>query len=89
MSDRYGPSFTSLPKSKTGVASRFMREWESIKKNYSMSARSRTFKVPLIMRDFGSEGTITNGYEYDEGEVAITRFVATLWPLSHRPLTQW
>lgn len=67
MEERFGPLFTSLSYQKTGVGSKFMTQFESIKRDFGFSKRSRQYLLDL---NLGCEDS--QWYRSDENEVVIT-----------------
>lgn len=75
MSCRFGQDFDKLPAKKKGPGSRFMKEFESLKRDFGGQRNAQMkFEVPLVMK-----GVAYSEY-YDEEEcmVKLTRFVICL-----------
>jgi hypothetical protein len=69
LAERYGKSFLSLPITKRGPGGKFMKEFESIKKDFS-GKTTNSHTLTLIMKDI-EEGD-PNCIQYDPDECQLT-----------------
>lgn len=72
MVDRFGPAFTSLQRERTGPGSRFMNEFESVKKDFSLNTRRRNFKLQLTMPALANSSGEITGYDQNYNEVILS-----------------
>ena len=70
MTQRYGNSFSSLPIQKIGPASKFMEDFETIKRDFDGNDSNQTFAIHLKMRDLDRS---VAQYEFEEDEITMTR----------------
>lgn len=72
MSSRFGQDFDSLPAKKKGPGSRFMKEFESLKRDFGGTRNAQMkFEVPLVMKD----AVYSSHYDIEECMVKFTKFV--------------
>jgi hypothetical protein len=70
MSARFGTDFDDLPAKKIGPGSRFMKEFESLKRDFGGSRNAQTsFEVPLVMKNV----EYSDNYDTDESMVKFTK----------------
>ncbi|KAF9767662.1 hypothetical protein IL306_015139 [Fusarium sp. DS 682] len=67
MEERFGDVFSSLPYEKTDAGSKFMTQFESIKRDFGVSKRSRQYLLDLNLKCPDSRW-----YHSEENEVVIT-----------------
>ncbi|KAF5965228.1 Hsp70 chaperone protein [Fusarium bulbicola] len=67
MVDRFGSAFSSLPYEKRGAGTKFMNQFESAKRDFGLSKRSRKYRLDLRLQVPNSQW-----YDGDDNEVIIT-----------------
>ncbi len=73
MRDRYGNAFSSLPVTKVGPGSKFMEDFETIKRDFDGEDSSQTFEISLKMRELDRNDRSIIQYDFGEDEVTLTR----------------
>lgn len=73
MIDRFGKALSSLPMTKTGPGSKFMEEFETIKRDFDDKDPSKTFEIRLKMQDLNKNDRNWAQYDFEEDEVILTR----------------
>jgi hypothetical protein len=73
MTQRYGESFSSLPIQKIGPGSKFMEDFETIKRDFDGKNSSQTFAIHLKMRDLNKNERSVVQYDFEEDEITLTR----------------
>lgn len=71
----FGDSFRKLPTSKTGPGSRFMNEWEVVKKTFNGRDLKKKYQVPLPALGValrGKENTAAASYDFEDHSVIVT-----------------
>jgi len=68
LSERFGNAFDSLSEEKKAHGSKFMREFESVKRDYRHSG-AKSYTLPLRMDNISQ----SSYYDKDENEIIITR----------------
>ena len=71
MKTRYGDHYNSLPETKRGPGSPFMKEFETLRNNFNGSDHRRK-TLRLVMKDLREDDARCIQYEPDEAEVTIT-----------------
>jgi hypothetical protein len=72
MSSTFGTVFDNLPFGLKGPGSRFMKEFEIVKRDFGSNSRhDETFEIPLAMR--GVEESVN--YEPEEGNVRFNVYI--------------
>ncbi len=74
MRRRFGEAFSSLPSAKKGPGSKFMREFEGIKKDFSES-NFETHSISLRMPNLDRDTVDSSVYDYDQEEIKLSRSV--------------
>ncbi|ERF72261.1 hypothetical protein EPUS_02148 [Endocarpon pusillum Z07020] len=72
MRDRYGKAFSSLPAMKIGPGSKFMEDFETIKRDFDDNDPTQTFQVHLKMRDLRKQDQNVVQYDFEEDEIMLT-----------------
>ena len=72
MRDRYGKAFSSLPATKIGPGSKFMEDFETIKRDFDDNDPTQTFQVHLKMRDLRRQDQNVVQYDFEEDEIMLT-----------------
>lgn len=67
MEERFGSAFSSLPYEKKGGGAKFMNQFESAKRDFGVSKRSRKYRLDLRLKVPDSQW-----YDGDDNEVIIT-----------------
>jgi hypothetical protein len=73
MTQRYGDAFSSLPIQKIGPASKFMEDFETIKRDFGGRDPTQTFEIHLKMRDLDKKDRSVVQYDFEEDEITLTR----------------
>jgi len=76
MSKKFGPAFDNLPYEKTGPGSRFMKEFESHKRDFGSASLYEDYEVTLIIP--GAQDSVN--YEGDEKLVKFFKYVLHIPP---------
>jgi len=72
MRKRFGKAFEDVDPRRRGPGSRFMTQWESVKRSFGQSGDYITKEIgPLIMRGVSS----SEWYDDEDGSVRLTRYV--------------
>jgi lantibiotic modifying enzyme len=73
MTKRYGHAFSSLPIHRIGPASKFMEDFETVKRDFDGKDPTRTFEIHLKMRDLEEKGRSVVQYDFEEDAITLTR----------------
>ena len=73
LAEWFGEAFTELPAYRIGPGSRFMNEFEQVKKNFDGTRRLRPFKLPLVISGLAESDETSRHFDFLENEVLLTR----------------
>lgn len=70
----YGDAFTSLPRGKTGAGSKFLDDFQVVKKTFTGKDMKKTFRLslPSLGKAFQERSTTPIGYDFEDGDVLIS-----------------
>lgn len=72
MTNRYGEHFSSQPSTKIGPGSKFMEDFETIKRDFTGKDSNQIFEIHLKMRELNKKGQHVKQYDFEEDEVTLT-----------------
>lgn len=72
MRHRYGDAFSSMPLTKIGPGSKFMEDFETIKRDFDGQDSNQTFEIHLKMRDLDRNDRSVPQYDFEEDEITLT-----------------
>ena len=61
-----------LPLTKIGPGSKFMEDFETIKRDFDGQDSNQTFEIHLKMRDLDEDDVSPAHYDFEEDEVTLT-----------------
>ena len=74
MGERYGDAFQNLPMSKIGPGSKFMEQFETVKRDFTDDDMDAEFELHLKLNEL-AESDEVEGYDFDTDEIKITAYV--------------
>ena len=73
MGERFGESFTSLPRIQTSAGSDFLKEFEDVKRNLNPEKTTRTYRLPLKMKGLNQKDPkMAEYYDFEDCKVKLT-----------------
>lgn len=73
LKNTFGDAFSKLPSSKTGPGSKFMNDWEIVKKTFNGNDMNKIFRVhlPALGKTLKEKKLSSSAYDVEDFEVLI------------------
>lgn len=72
MEDRYGRAFSDLPQERIGCGSKFMAEFEDIKRDFEAVVPGDTERLRLKLTGLDPNDSSIKGYDFDLDEIHLS-----------------